>query len=264
MLKKRSKLGLLVAVVVSLTIAIVPIFGEPRYFFLLAFPPPEQNAEAVPETSGSIHGVVLEQNGLPIQKLMIELRPIATTEEQLRNEFQIAFTNEHGEYTFRQVIPDKYRLSVHKHSAPEADHPFAGTYYPGVEDEEAAEAIEVGPSAMVELHPMRLRRIDTATIFVRVRFADGSSPAWSNLLPINQTFYRLPADTAGGVQDGRGELKLPMGFEYSVSATVQCDAGPRIEQHVSSAQKIDLKNGAAPSEMTFIIPGHACRLWTPN
>src|SRR5437588_242231 len=82
----------------------------------------------------------------------------------------------------------------------------AGTYYPGVDAEKDADHIYVVTGAALDLHPLRLRRVDTVTVQVNVEFEDGSRPRWSNLLFHNLSFPQqaVISDEAPGIENGKG------------------------------------------------------------
>jgi hypothetical protein len=58
---------------------------------------------------------------------------------------------------------------------------------------------------------------------------------------------------------------IPVGFGYDARAKVDCDAGTRIETRESRPiQRLKVQDGSTLKELSFIIPGPACKLWSPK
>ena len=229
--------------------------------------PPQQQLEPEPDVSGSVRGMLVDETDSPVRGVEVELIPVGKTGNERWYATLRDWTNQQGEYRFSSVNPGEYFLAVQKRSAPDGRHPFVGTYYPGVDHELSADRILVVASSPTDLHTLRLQRIDTVTLKVTVIFEDGSRPAWSNLLFHNLSFpdQAVIGDEAPGVENGLGEFTIPKGFEYYAQAKVDCDAGPRIETRESRpVQRIRIEDGLTPDEITFLIPGSACRLWSPK
>jgi len=172
-----------------------------------------------------------------------------------------------GRYHFDRIQPGEYILAVMKHVAPDGRHPFAGLYYPDTQDEARASRLLVTREVPVELPSIRLPRIETVTLRVRVTFEDGGIPDWSNLLFHNPSFpdQGVIGNEAPGVEHGQGEITLPKGFEYYARAAVDCDSGLKIETRESMpVQQLKIKDGYIPRELLFTIPGPACKLWYPK
>ena len=156
---------------------------------------------------------------------------------------------------------------MQKRGAPDGHHSFVGTYYPGVDAKIDADRINVVASSTSELHPLQLRRIDTVALKISVEFANGSRPTWSNLLFHNVSFpdQAVIGDEAPGIENGQGELILPVGFDYYAQAKVDCDGGEHIETHESRpVQHLHVAQSDVAEEIRFIIPGAPCPLWSPK
>ena len=177
------------------------------------------------------------------------------------------WTSSRGEYAFRGIEPGDYFVDIMRFSAPSESMPFIGVYYPGVEDESVAAQVRVNASNATELLPVRLHRAATTTVLVNVSFQDGSRPARSNLLFQNTLFpaEAVIGDVAPQVSNGRGSFTLPVGFEYIAQAKVDCDADAVIQVRESRpAQRVSILREKPVRELTFVIPGSACKLWEPR
>lgn len=228
---------------------------------------PPSHIDTEPDLTGSVTGSIVDESNSPIRGIEVELMPLDKTGERRWYATTREWTGADGWYRFPRIDPGEYVLAVQKSGAPDGRHPFAGTYYPGVDEEVHADHIYVVTGTPLELHPLRLRKIETVTLKINVEFEDGTRPAWSNLLFHNPSFPNqgVIGDEAPGIEDGRGEFVLPVGFDYYARAKVDCDAGERIETRESRpVQRLRVRNGHAPSELKFVIPGPTCALWSPN
>lgn len=215
----------------------------------------------------SVQGTVVDEENSPLHGISMELIPSDKTDSQRWYGTKREWTDQDGKYRFNAVDAGEYLVAALKHGAPDGSHPFTGVYYRDSDDEAEADHVLVTDGSTVALPPLRLRHLETATVKVKVAFADGTIPAWSNLLFHNVSYpeQAVMGDEAPGLEYGRGEITLPEGFEYDAQAKVDCDAGPRIESRESQpVQRIKIEDGYIPQELTFTIPGLACKLWTPN
>ena len=211
---------------------------------------------------GSLHGIVVDEQGKPIEGVEVELLRVDQREPFAR---PFDFTNERGEFRVDGITPGRYIVSIHARQPPSGAVPFLGVYHPGVDTEDVAEPISIDQQQVVELPRTRLRRVPTTRVIVNVMFEDGTRPDWSNLLVDNAQFPDgLVGGQADGMASGRGVFSLPAGFEYSVRAVVNCLEGQKIEFRESRPiQELTLFDSTTPAEWTFVIPGNSCVLWTP-
>jgi hypothetical protein len=216
---------------------------------------------------GCVHGTVVEEGDKPVGGIEVECVPAHKTGDARWYATRHEWTDKQGRYSFDELEPGEYLLAVHWDAAPDADHPFATAFYPGVEDEAAANRVTVTVSSRTNLHPLQVRRLEVATIIVRVLWSDGTRPERSNLA-FHNTGYPQQAvigNVAPQVDSGNGHFTLPTGFEYDARATVNCDTGKVIESRESKpAQRIRVAATSTPAELTFVIPGPPCALWTPK
>jgi hypothetical protein len=148
--------------------------------------------------------------------------------------------------------------------APDAERPFATVYYPAVEHESEAVPLRIARSSPLYLPPLRLRKLELTTIKIKVLWPNGTRPERSNIY-FGNVLYPRHGGTAPHIDNGLGEVTLPKGFEYDAAASVNCDAGNTIESRESKPyQRVTVADGRTPSEMTFVIPGPPCPLWSPK
>ena len=223
--------------------------------------------ESRPETGGLVRGTIVDQEDTLVRGIEVELIPANKTGDDRWYATKREWTEADGQYQFSHVDPGDYFVAALKHGAPDARHPFVGVYYPAADDELTADRVLVTEPSSTELLPMHLRRLETVTLKIKVAFEDGTSPNWSNLLFHNISYpdQAVIGDEAPGIQDGQGEFTLPKGFEYYARAKVDCDVGPKIETRESRpVRRIKVADGLTSEELTFTIPGSACKLWSPK
>jgi len=229
--------------------------------------PEARSVEPETDPRGTVHGSLLDESDVPVRGIEVELIPANKTKELQRVATHREWADNHGEYTFGNVEEGEYFLAVHKDDAPDEAHPFATAYYPGTADDGTAEHIFVAGSARIELHPLRLRRIETVKIDVHVIWDDGTSVERSNLLfhNLNYPDQAVIGDVAPEIDAGRGQFTIPKGFEYYARAVVHCDSGAQIESRESRpVQQIKIGYGSFQQELTFVIPGPPCVFWTSS
>jgi hypothetical protein len=216
---------------------------------------------------GCIHGTVVDESGRPISHIEVDLIPLYKTGDARWYGTHSEWTDEQGRYNLNRMEAGAYLLAANAFTAfgaPDAERPFATAYYPAAENESGAAPVRVTRSSALHLLPLRLRKLEVVTIKIKVLWPDGTPPERSNIF-FGNVLYPRHGGTAPQIDNGFGEFTLPKGFEYDAAATVQCDAGKTIETRESKPyQRITAADGRTPPEMTFVIPGPPCLLWSPK
>jgi len=212
---------------------------------------------------GCVHGIVVEESGNPIGHIEVNLIPSDKTGDARWQGTKSEWTDEQGRYNFNRVKPGEYVLGANTFTAsagPDAERPFATEYYPNAADELDAGVVKIDRSSPRYVSPLRLRKLQVATIKINVLWPDGTRPARSNLY-FHNILYPRGGGTLPQIDDGLGVFTLPKSFEYDAVASVDCDAGKVIESRESRpVQRVRIEDGSTPPEMTFVIPGPACKL----
>jgi hypothetical protein len=100
---------------------------------------PTQQDEGATDLTGSVSGSLVDDRDAPITGVEVELMPLYTVGDQRWYATKRDWTNAQRRYMFAGVEPGEYIIAVQKSGAPEGRHPFAGTYYPGVDSETDAD-----------------------------------------------------------------------------------------------------------------------------
>lgn len=216
---------------------------------------------------GCVHGVVVDENGKAVGGVKVDLIPTFKTGDAQWYATLHVWTDKMGRYNFNRVEVGEYLVAVHRDDAPDAEYPFATSFYPGVEAEQDAGHLAIKASSETVLGAFRLKRLEVATIAITVIWEDGTRPMRSNLLFHNPSYPQqgVIGDVAPEVHDGSGQFSVPKGFEYYARAKVDCEAGSVIETRESRpVQLVKIADGFTPKELIFVLPGPPCKLWAPR
>lgn len=229
--------------------------------------PPEAD-EGQSEITGALSGTVVDENNFPVYAIDVTLTPVgrtAPTADQSSDNLH-NWTEKDGSYEFVRLKPGEYILGVGTRGAPTGERPFKTSYYPGTDRKESSESVRVQGNLKIELQPLRLKRLQTATIKIHVKWEDGTPVERSNLLFHNLSFpdQGVIGDTAPQITNGEGEFVVPLGFEYYARAGVWCDGGTKIDMRESRpVQQLRIDATHIPQELTFVMHSSPCKLWTP-
>ena len=232
-------------------------------------PPFDYNECAVDRLHGlgCVHGTVVDESGKPISHIEVDLIPIHKIGDARWYGTHSEWTDEQGRYNLNRMEAGEYFLGANAFSSfgvPDAKRPYATAYYPAAADESGAAPVKVARASPMHLPPLRLRKLEVATIKINVLWSDGTRPDRSNIY-FKNILYPRHGGTAPQIDNGAGEFTLPKGFEYDAVASVECDAGKVIASRESRPnQRINVADGFTPAEMTFVIPGPPCAIWVSH
>jgi len=216
---------------------------------------------------GCVHGTVTDESQRPVGHLEVNLIPTFKQGNARWYGTRSEWTDEEGRYKFNRIEAGQYILAVNsfeRTAGPDEDRPFASLYYQRAADESGSEPVIVNAASVTNLLPLKVRRLDVATLSVNVVWENGARPERSNVVVHNTRYFGLLAN-AKQVDHGKGTIKLPRGFEYEANVSVECDGGKVVEQRESKPdQRIMLTDGSSLPELTFVLPGSPCVLWEPR
>ena len=211
-----------------------------------------------PDSFTSIRGTITDDAGNPLRGVGVELDIQEKADRDLEDR-RIEETDASGGYKFHMVRHGSYVVAVNYSWAPSGERPYKMSFYPGVESENAAARIAVVSREPVILRPWALRRLPVSTIQVETLWSNGPRPHWSALYVRNLAYQNWCAEESFGIDDGTGQLVVPDGFEYEVTASATCGAGtgkPNYGAFVK--QRITAAPGRTPHQMLFVIPQRQC------
>jgi len=213
-----------------------------------------------------IQGRVLDDRGLPVYTIEVDLVPVLENGEAPHWVADPDFTNENGEYMISPWKAGRYLLSVQWNAPPSGRHPFLARYYTDSADPEHAETLEITPEQHLTLNPMRLQRLGLGKVPVSVAWSDGKPEPDAYLLFMNTQYPNSGAIGSEALHpDADGTVSLPVGFEYSATAQVDCDAVAKIESAYTPRVTFSLKSaGGETQPLHCVLPGSPCRVWHPQ
>lgn len=215
---------------------------------------------------GCVHGIVMDVAEKPIGHIEVNLIPAFITGSARWYRTKHEWTDEQGRYNFNRLEPGGYLLAVNSYEAsagPDEELPFATLYYHSAADESGADAVVVKGSSATDLTPLQLRRLDVATIPVKVVWENGTPAERSDIVVHSVRYFALLHGTQ--IDNGTGVITLLKGYSYEVNVSVQCDAWTKIEQRESKPyQQFTVADGSTPTQLTFVLPGTPCVLWKPD
>jgi hypothetical protein len=217
------------------------------------------------EISGSISGKVVDENDRPIYLAKVTVFPLDSETGSQNPGALNEWTNKDGVFEFPRLKLGEYLVGVGIDDAPTGERPFFASYYPGAEKKQFAEPVRVQGDMKIDLRPMRLRRMQTTTIKIHLKWQNGTPVEQGNLLFHNTKFSQaVIGDTAPAISNGEGEFVVPLGFDYEARAGVWCDGGDKIDVRESDpVQHLRIDSKHIPQELTFIMRSHPCKLWSP-
>jgi hypothetical protein len=211
-----------------------------------------------PDSFTSIRGTVTDDAGNPLRGVGVELGIPEKADRDLKD-WQIEETDASGGYKFHMVKHGTYVVVVNYSMAPSGERPYRKSFYPGVGSENAAARIAAVSKEPVILRPWALRRLPVSTIKAETRWSNGPRPHWSFLFVRNLAYRNGGAEEGFTIEDGTGQLVVPDGLEYEVTASATCDAGTGKENFGAFVkQRITAAPERTPSQMLFIIPRRQC------
>jgi hypothetical protein len=213
-----------------------------------------------------VQGRILDETGVPVEGIEVQLVPTFKEGDARWAGTARAWTDEHGDYKLIPEQTGEYLLGAMLDEGPFAEQPFLSTYYPGTSDAANAAKIKLRDEQHLLVEPMHLRRLPLVRVPVTVVWADGRPEPTASILFQNPLFpHEAGIGSASVVPEGDGRVPLPAGYDYFAVASVQCDAGTRIESRETARVPLSTKAGTDLSrQIRLTLSGPMCKLWQPN
>lgn len=213
-----------------------------------------------------IKGNVVDDRGLPVSAIEVDLVPILENSDLQALRKVATWTDENGDYTLRPESTGRFFLSVLWKAPPSSKLPFLTRFYHDAPDQLSAEIFEITPALHLNLDPIRLHRLQLVKVPVSVAWSNGKPEPNAYLFFSNTQFpgHGSIGDETLHVEDD-GKVLLPAGFDYKASAQVECDGGEVIAHPYTPEVTLSTKPTDMPtSTVNFILPGKPCRVWHPQ
>ena len=224
-------------------------------------------AQERPAPGWRVTGRVVDDEGKPVQGVNVQVLPADGEVDLPASMTGGAETDDQGRYVISLPSPVDFFLGVHVTEAPTADRPYGRTFYPGVKTRSEAERVHLQPGEQFRAQDLVVSKIVTEEVPVRVYWQDGTFVERSNVRVHNNSFphQAVIGNVAPQADKGSYTLRVPVGFEYVVSAAVQCDAGEKIVQVESNFVTFVLSTDgpAVATTVLLTVPAKPCKLWQP-
>jgi len=209
-----------------------------------------------------IQGRVLDDRGLPVHGIEVELVPVFAKGETPHWVADPGFTDENGEYTLRPFEGGQFILSVQGDAPPNTQHPFLSRYYPDATDPKQAETLDITPAQHRTMNPIRLQRLQLVKVPVSVLWSDGTPEPDVYFSFMNTSYPEFGAIGEMMPAAPDGTVSLPMGFEYLGTVKTDCAKGESTESVFTTGWTFSLKSANEITKpLRIVLPGNPCRKW---
>jgi len=221
----------------------------------------------VPDTR--LSGKVLSPDGKPMADVLVNAD--LAEKRQAANYGSRVITNKKGEYSFENLEPGNYILTVNEDGKINEKEPFGRLFYPGVEKRENAGVISVELGKYSGKKNIQITRtVQLIQITGSVSYSDGTlaSEVWVNFTPEDAELFSGESVRTDG--DGRFSLRLPKGvsgklvakryvrageFQNCSKLDALIEASGKTHLEVESSEyKINVTDTIETIELTFPFP----------
>ncbi len=204
---------------------------------------------------GHITGRIFGEEGKPVSGIKIDLVLADPSLENPRQRLiSIGQSDKEGKYEIKWIDPGDYYLGINLSWAPEIDHPYRRTYYPGFNNMAQAKVITVGRGSKLGGYDFVLpQRMAERVIHGTVAWGDGrpASDVTVTYAPFGYEGESLPfvaeLDTKGNYS-----MKVLEGLHYWVMAGAMSPEGKRFHADPVEFLPENLKD---PISLTIKEPG---------
>ena len=213
-----------------------------------------------------VKGKVLNDRGVPIKGIEVDLVPMFKTGDIQSYEAAHNWTDDKGEYILRPEEAGTYFLAVLWNAAPDYKHPFLTRYYPDGTTQESAATLTLPTETHLDLAPMKLRELPVVRVPVLVVWSNGKLEPDATVSFTNKLYPKQGAIGYESRQpDDDGTMSLPANFDYAASAGVECDGTQSIHRAYSQPVDFSTKPGGLPTEpLRLVLLGEPCTVWHPK
>ncbi len=222
------------------------------------------------EVNGRIGGRVLDVQGRPVPKMMVDLI-LAEPANERHPQSLWAFTDDVGNYELGGIPPARYHLGIRLTNLRDADFPYPRVYHPGVQETAMATVIEIGEGEHLQNYDLRLPPpLAERTIEGVVVWPDGQPVAGASVsLTITQYEYNS-AQGGSGLTDEQGRFKIKAyeNLTYWIGAVVSTKRHSGGQMH---AEPVDIPASGSMQGIKLVVespmgncPRCRARIWRPS
>ncbi len=176
--------------------------------------------------SAQIRGTLLKSNGKPLAYTEIELVPTYSKKMVMDGRF-FATSSASGKFSFVNLPPDRYTLSINFNESPTDLSPYPTVFYPNAETREQAEIFEINASSVAKTITFKLpTAYTTGKISGNIVFSDGK-PVDGAYISLRDIAYNFSVGSFGYAKtDAKGNFTITgfLGREYQIGAfAFDCD-----------------------------------------
>jgi len=172
----------------------------------------EYNVDALP--TGHIQGTILDPDGKPLRLASVELFRAGSYNGARSGLW--TFQGAKGVFEFDHIGPGQYIIVYNRGNRLNPNSPYPRTFYPGAEDADEAELIEVKEGEELDKVDFAVKNpFPTQQVRVHLNWKDGKPPG---AVTVMARAERGDNPSAIKVADGVFEFTLVQGVHYTISA----------------------------------------------
>lgn len=194
---------------------------------------------------GAIGGRLIDGDGQPVSRLMIDLLPVGEAQESTHAPVATVVSDEKGEYLFEHVAPGRYRVAVNSHNHRGRSLPaYKRSYYPGVSDAAQATLLTVKENLSLRNDDFRVPPPRKERTFAGVVLMQDGAPVAGAQVSLVEVEVKSPPFPSSVQTDevGRFVIKGYKDFQYCIEAVSNPNrSGSQSEIIFAPAVKIPAK-----------------------
>ncbi len=169
-----------------------------------------------------ISGKVVDSTGKEVNRISIELIPLAKNRDDQNFYRESDYVSEDGEFEFKGIPPGKYYISLNYADRPDDDSPYPTVFYPSVADRAKAEIFEVKLGTKIKDLVFKMPgKLSKRTLTGSVVWKNGKPAAGAEVQLVDTEFDRDVFFKAP-ITDSKGKFKMEwfIGRKYKIKVIV--------------------------------------------
>jgi hypothetical protein len=220
------------------------------------------------EANTSLTGTVIDENGAPAAKIMVDLVPPDQIGQRYQRNNLFVQADEKGRFVFRSIPPGNYLLGIRLSRLAEPTFVYPRTFHPGTSDPAQAAVIAISEGQTLEGYDLQLpAKLDRRTIEGFIVWPDGN-PVPNASLCLEEVEHAEGSSCHGGdakvTADGHFSLTVLEGLRYLLRAHVNV-GGPGSGQRHAEPIEVPAKGNLSDIKLVISEPNGSCakcRVWT--